>query len=267
MKKSSQKAKEIRKILDVRGLSFVAERPIIEDIDWEVREGERWALLGANGSGKTSLISSICAYNTPSSGRMIVDGKEYSNYNWQKMREKIALVGSQIKRQFDKGESVVGVIVSGKFGQINFWGKMTRALVLEAYDKMKRLGIEYLIDSGWEYISQGERQKVLLARAMMIKPSVVFLDEPCTGLDPVARREFVKFLDRLCSDLSVPAVIMATHYVEEIPPAFTHAMILKGGRVLARGEICGVLTSENLSEAYGAKCVLRRRGGTYELLV
>ena len=265
--KNAKQINEPKKILDIRNLSFIADKPVIDNIDWTVLDGERWVLLGANGAGKTSLISTICAYNTPSSGEMFVDGKEYSNFNWQKMREKIALVGSQLRRAIDRNEKVVDVIVSGKFAQINYFGRITKKLVLEAYEQMKRFGIEYLVDSGWFFISQGERQKVLLARAMMLKPSVVFLDEPCTGLDPIARRAFVNFLDGLCADKSIPAIIMATHYVEEIPPSFTHAIIIKNGKVLACGEIGKVMTSKNLSEAYGAKCVLSKRNGRYMLSV
>ncbi len=265
--KNAKQINAPKKILDVRNLSFIADRPIVDGITWTVLEGERWVLLGANGSGKTSLISTICAYNTPSSGEMSVDGKTYASFNWQKMREKIALVGSQLRRAINRDEKVVDVIVSGKFAQINYFGRITKKLVLEAYGQMKRFGIAHLIDSDWFLISQGERQKVLMARAMMLKPSVVFLDEPCTGLDPIARREFVKFLDKLCSDKTIPAIVMATHYVEEIPPSFTHAIIIKGGKMLASGKIEKVMTSKNLSEAYGAECRLSKRGGFYKLSV
>ena len=265
--KNAKKNIHSKKILDIRNLCFSTEKSILEDINWTVLEGERWVLLGGNGAGKTSLISTICAYNTPSSGEMFVDGKEYSNYNWQKMRERIALVGSQLRRAINRGEKVMDVVVSGKFGQINYWGKITKKLILEAFEQMKRFGISHLVDSDWFLISQGERQKVLLARSMMLKPSVVFLDEPCTGLDPIARKEFVSFLDSLCEDKSIPAIIMATHYVEEIPPSFTHAIIIKDGKVLAQGEIDKVLTSKNLSDAYGAPCKLSKSKGFYKLSV
>lgn len=268
MKKTPQKAKKIKKILDIRELSFeVADKKILDAINLEVLAGERWVMLGANGSGKTSLISTICAYNTPSSGAMTVDGKTYSEYDWQKVREKIALVGSQLQRQIDNDEHVVDVVVSGKYAQINYWGEMTVKLVKEAYARMKRMGVGHLIDSSWAYISQGERQKILIARALMIKPSLVFLDEPCTGLDPIARRSFIEFLDELAKDRKIPAVIMATHYVEEIPPSFTHAMIIKDGKIMAAGKKEDVLTSKTLSDAYGAKCTLKKSGRYYELKV
>ena len=134
MKIAEQKAKE-KKILEARELTFEAGRKILDSIDWTVYKGQRWVLLGANGAGKTSLLSTICAYNTPSSGDMWVDGKKYSTCNWQKMREKIALVGSQIKRRINPDEKVLEFVVSGKFAQINYWGKITRPLIFEAYKK------------------------------------------------------------------------------------------------------------------------------------
>ena len=133
-------------------------------------------------------------------------------------------------------------------------------MVLEAYAKMKQLGIAYLVDSSWGHISQGEREKVLIARSLMTKPDVVILDEPCSALDPVARRNFVRFLDRLGSRKTPGAIILATHYIEEIPPCFTHALILRKGGVLAAGKIGDVVNSANLSKAYGAKCLARRVG-------
>lgn len=265
MKKTSQKAKEINKILDIRKLTFIADKTIIDSIDWQVNEGERWVLLGANGAGKTSLISTICAYNTPSSGTMTVDGKTYSDYDWQKVREKIALVGSQLKRNIERDETVLEVVISGKFAMINYWGRISKELAAEAMRKLKYLHIGTLANNRWGYISQGERQKVMLARALMVKPTVIFLDEPCTGLDPAARKNFVEFLDELATDRRNKAIIMATHYVEEIPPSFTHAIIIKNGKVLASGKISEVMTSSNLSEAYGQKCTLRKSRGHYRL--
>ncbi len=265
MKKVARK--EIKKILDLENVSFIVDKPILQNINWTVLKGERWALLGANGAGKTSLISTICAYNTPSSGKMVVDGREYSTCNWQDTRCKIAVVGGLVKRRIDGAEKAIEIVVGGKFAQINYWGKMTKPLIMEAYKKMKRLGIAHLIDSEWAYISQGERQKVLLARALMLKPSVVFLDEPCSGLDPIARKEFVKFLDKLCADKSIPAIIMATHYIEEIPEAFTHALIIKDGKILVADKIKNAITSQNLSLAYKSPCKVSRKKGSFTLEV
>ena len=245
-----QKGKKNLEMQNLSLFSFETGRQILDDISMCVEAGQRWVLLGANGAGKSSLISAVCGYSVPSKCVLRVSGMEYSKDNWQRVRERIALID---------------IIVSGKFAMINYWGKITKPLVLEAYSKMKQMGIAHLIDDDWRFISQGERQKVLIARSLMTKPDVVFLDEPCAALDPVARRNFVRFLDNLAKRKSIPAIIMATHYLEEIPPSFTHAIIIKKGKVLAQGKISDVITSENLTSAYGAKCKVVKRKGTFSL--
>lgn len=258
----------MKKVLDIRDLSFVvADKQILKGVCWQVQKGERWALLGANGAGKTSLLSTICGYNTPSCGTMSVDGKTYSEYEWQKVRERIAIVSSQLNRQIGPTETVLETVVSGAYAMLNFWGDASAEVCRRAIRKMSELEIGHLAPSLWGRISQGERQKVLIARALMVRPAVIFLDEPCTGLDPVARDRFVAFMDSVSSSGKIPAVVLATHHVEEIPPSFTHAIVLKGGTVLKSGEIGSVVASDTLSEAYGAKCRVSRRGGRFSLRV
>ena len=263
--KNCKKAKKILEMQNLSLYSFETGRQILDDISMNVEAGQRWVLLGANGAGKSSLISAVCGYAVPSKCILRVSGMEYSKDNWQKVRERIALIGTHLHREIDPSEKIVDIIISGKFAMINYWGKITKPLILEAYSKMKQMGIAHLVDDDWRFISQGERQKVLIARSLMTKPDVVFLDEPCAALDPVARRKFVNFLDSLAKRKSIPAIIMATHYLEEIPPSFTHAIIIKKGKVLAQGEIADVITSENLTKAYGAKCEVFRRNEMFNL--
>ena len=264
--KNAKKAKEILEMQNLSLYSFESGEKILDNISLTVEIGQRWVLLGANGAGKSSLISAICGFSMPDECLLRVSGFEYSKDNWSKVREKIALIGTHLHREINADEKVVDTIISGKFAMINFWGKITKNLILEAYEKMKQMGIEHLIDSTWKFISQGERQKVLIARSLMTKPDVIFLDEPCSALDPVARRNFVRFLDKLGRKKTIPAIIMATHYLEEIPSSFTHAIILKKGAVLASGEINEVLTDKNLTRAYGAKCkVLKDKNGMFSL--
>lgn len=266
MKKLATKAKE-KNILSIKGLCFTTFRNVLDSIDWEIFEGERWVMLGANGAGKTSLISTICAYNTPSSGEMSICGKTYSLYDWRKVRGKIALVGTSLDRATRPSETVLEVVAGGKFAMINFFGRITKKLASEALRNLKKSGIEKIALDSWEYISQGERQKALIARALMVKPNIVLLDEPCSGLDPVARNEFRRFLDKLSADKKIPAIILATHHVEEIPPSFKNAILIKDGKVLASGKIDKVVNSKNLSELYGAKCEIKKTKGFYELKV
>lgn len=257
----------MKNILDINNLSFGIKRPILHDISWSVKEGEHWVLLGANGAGKTSLLSTICAYNTPSAGSMSVAGKVYSEYDWREMRKQIAIVSAQLNKKLGPNENVLETVISGAYAMLNFWGTPKEEDCRRAVERMEELGISYLRDRTWEMISQGERQKVLIARALMIKPVVMFLDEPCSGLDPVARENFVSFMDGITKSPECPPIILATHHVEEIPSSFTHALVLKDGKVLAGGKIDEVITGDILSEAYGAKCLVSKEMGKFFLRV
>lgn len=260
----------MKHILDIRNLTFKAfaiGRTILDDINWTVNEGEHWVLLGANGSGKTSLLSTICAYNTPSSGSMCVAGHTYSEYDWREMRKQIAIVSAQLNKKIEGYENVLEAVISGTYAMLNFWGTPTEEDERRALVQMEALGIAYLRDSTWDMISQGERQKALIARAMMISPVVMFLDEPCSGLDPVARDNFVAFMDTIARSHGCPPMILATHHVGEIPPSFTHALVLKDGRVRASGLIDGVITNDILSDAYGAVCEVTKEKGKFYLRV
>ncbi len=260
--------KKAKKNLEIQNLSLYSpdgEKKILDNICVEVKDGERWVLLGANGAGKSSLISAVCGFSMPTECLLRVSGFEYSKDNWQQVRERIALIGTHLHREINQDEKVVDAIIGGKFAMINYWGKITKPLILEAYKQMKRLGIAHLVDASWRFISQGEREKVLIARSLMMKPDVVFLDEPCSSLDPVARRNFVDFMDKLGQKKSIPAIILATHYLEDIPQCFTHALVLKKGKVLASGKIGDVISSEVLSSAYGAKCKVSKNKGVYTL--
>ncbi len=257
----------MKNFFKIKDLSFIVDKPILDKITWNVEKNERWVLMGANGSGKTSLLSTICGYNTPSSGEMTIDDKTYSEYEWQKIRERIAIVSAQINRQIQSTETALETVISGAYAMLNFWGSPSKEVLRRALKNMKDLKISYLQDSLWGKISQGERQKVLIARALMIRPLVMFLDEPCTGLDPVARENFVNFIDELAKKKQSPAMIFATHHVEEIPPSFTHAIVLKDGKVLKSGKIEETLTSKILSQAYNAKCSLTCRNKKFSLKV
>lgn len=258
----------MKKILDIKDLCFVADKQIIlKDINWSVNEGERWVLLGANGSGKTSLLSTICAYNTPSSGSMSVAGKTYSEYEWQKVRERIAIVSAHLNRQINAEELALETVVSGEFAMLNLWGNVSKGVCSKAVAKLRDFKIEHLAASKWGTLSQGERQKVLIARAMMVNPYVVFLDEPCNGLDPIARAEFVGFMNEISLSKKIPAMVLATHHIEEIPQSFTHALVLKDGAVLAGGEIGDIINSHTLSTAYGAKVKVFKKAGKFFLKI
>src|SRR5207253_7235448 len=164
-------------------------------------------------------------------------------------------------------EPALETVASGKYAMIDYWGKLNRADRVRALRFLKQVECEYVAERPWQVLSQGERQRVLIARALMAKPKVLILDEPCAGLDPAAREHFLIFLQRLGSTRTAPALIFVTHHVEEIMPVFSHALILKAGRVLASGPKRVVMRSTLFSKAFGTSAKLTYAQSRYQLNV
>jgi iron complex transport system ATP-binding protein len=238
---------------------------ILRDVNWRVRRGEHWVILGANGSGKTSLLSALTGYLMPTSGEISVLGETYGQSDWRELRRKIGLVSSSIRQMMSDAETALETVASGKYAMIDFWGRVTRTDKIQAKRLLKQIECEYLAAREWRVLSQGERQRVLIGRALMAKPRILILDEPCAGLDPAAREHFLQFLQRLGAQNKSPALILVTHHVEEIMPVFSHALVLKSGAVLAAGEKKTVLTAKILSRAFHAKLRLQNRRGRYAM--
>ena len=241
---------------------------ILDGVSWRVERGEHWVILGANGSGKTSLLSALTAYLTPSAGRVEVLGSAYGKTDWRELRKHVGLVSSSIRQMI--GDAVTGmeVVASGKDATLNPWGRLPAADRARALTILRRVEAGKLAERPWAVLSQGERQRVLIGRALMAAPPLLILDEPCAGLDPVAREGFVRFLQRLGTRRGAPALVLVTHHVEEIAPVFTHALLLRSGRVLASGSTDETLTTRHLTAAFGAPARLRRdTAGRYTLSV
>ena len=240
---------------EVIGLSGVCvrrgEATILDHIDWRVMQGENWLLMGANGSGKTSLLSVLAGYLTPSEGEVRVCGKTYGEFPWQELRAMLGLVSSSVKRMIRPEFTALEIVASGKGAVVNPWETADPADILRAEKMLVSAGLEKLSSRTWELLSQGERQRILICRAMMADPKLLILDEPCSGLDPVARRHFLDFVQATATAAGGPPVVFVTHHVEEITPAFTHVLILKNGRALACGSIEEALREDYLSEAFG----------------
>jgi iron complex transport system ATP-binding protein len=254
-------------ILEVRGLRVArGSQIILDDLSWTVAPGEHWLILGPNGSGKTSLLNALTAYLTPSAGSIHVLGAAYGATDWRELRKSVGLVSSSIRQLIDAEVTGLEVVASGRDAVLNPWGRVSTADRTRALALLRRTETLPLADRPWEVLSQGERQRVLIARALMADPRLLILDEPCAGLDPVARERFVAFLDRLGRRRGGPALVLVTHHVEEISPVFTHALLLTGGKRLAAGPLAEVLTAPNLSAAFGAPLRLRRNpAGAYSL--
>ncbi len=232
---------------------------ILENISWRIDRGQHWAMLGANGSGKTSLLDALAGYLNFTSGEIEVLGEKFGQTDWRELRKQIGLVSSSLRQMMAEDEPALLTVLSGKNAVIDFWGKGSPKDRARARKILKQVECEYLADRPWRVLSQGERQRVLIGRALMAQPRLLILDEPCAGLDPVARENLLQFLQRLGSQKSSPTLILVTHHVEEIMPVFSHALILKAGKVIGCGEKIKVMTSKLLSEAFDTEIKVGRK--------
>ena len=240
---------------------------ILDGVDWAVRHGEHWAILGANGSGKTSLLSGLTGYMTPTAGRITVLGRTFGRADWRELRLHIGLVSSSIRQMMANDEPALFTVASGKYAMIDFWGKLTRQDQAQAERILRQIECARLARRTWQVLSQGERQRVLIGRALMARPALLILDEPCAGLDPVAREHFLHFIERLGRVRNAPTIVLVTHHVEEIMPVFSHVLLLREGRVLAVGVKEEVLTSANLARTFDCPMKLRQSNARYTLAV
>lgn len=253
-------------ILDVSGLRVTrGDTVILHGLDWRVRRGEHWTILGANGCGKTTLLKTLLGYLSPTAGDIAVLGHRYGETDWRELRLKLGIVTSALQASVPAAEPALETVVSGRYAQLDLWLTPTRADVTAAKKLLSLLGAARLLNREWQFLSQGERQRILIARALMARPRLLILDEPCAGLDPVAREKFLLFLARLARRRDCPALVLVTHHVEEILPCFTHALLLRSGRVVAAGPRTTTLTTRGLRATFGVPLRLRRRAGRYSL--
>ena len=255
-------------ILEVSGLSVArGATTILREVNWRVRRGEHWAILGPNGSGKTSLLKSLTGYLSPTAGILTLLGRRYGESDWRELRLQVGLVTSALQASIPPAEPALETVISGKFAQLDLWARPTRADRAAARRWLSFVGGAPLAGREWLFLSQGERQRVLIARALMARPRLLILDEPCAGLDPVAREEFLRYVEALARRRGGPALVLVTHHVEEITPAFTHALLLRGGSVFAAGPKMRTVTTRALSGAFGAPVAVRRKSGRYQAAV
>jgi iron complex transport system ATP-binding protein len=248
-------------ILSVHDLFIRRDRTIIlNQVNWSVGRGENWVILGGNGSGKTSLLRALTGYLAPTSGDIELLGETFGRSDWRKLRERIGIVITSFSVMIPLCETALDTVISGKFAQLDLWVPVKAADRTTARRLLKRVDAAHLEKREWQHLSQGERQRILIARALMASPRLLILDEPCAGLDPVARRDFLQLVDGLARLRGGPTLVLVTHHVEEITPAFTHALLLKGGQVVAAGPRKTTLTSAKLSEVFGTKTRLYRDG-------
>ncbi len=245
-------------------VSLVLEgKRVLSHVDWEVMPEENWVVIGPNGSGKTSLLSIINGYRWPSSGEVSVLGRRFGGADLRELRTETGLVSSYLDWMIGGDERVVDLVVSGKFGSTRVWNKVRATDIARAKSLLGAMGCAEQAGKTLSELSQGERQKVAIARAMMARPKLLTLDEPCEGLDIASRESFLDGLEPLLTRSGGPTFIEVTHRTEDVPPGFTHALLLREGRVVASGEIPTTLTSKKLTRCLGTEVELKRWGGRY----
>lgn len=223
---------------------------ILKNIAWEIAEGQQWGLLGLNGSGKTSLLSIISTYEIPSSGEVEVLGKRFGSTYLPALRKKIGYVSSSLEKFSDYywNEKIERVIISGKFASFGIYDTIVDEDFVRADYLVKEFRLGHVKGKKFSLLSEGEKRRVLIARALMGEPDLLILDEPCSGLDILAREQFLEAL-KIATKNNVHLVYV-THHIEELVPEITHVLLLKDGRVVAAGEKYEVMTDELLSETY-----------------
>jgi len=235
---------------------------LLRDVDWRVELDERWVVLGPNGAGKTTLLRLAAAELHPSAGVVHVLGERIGRVNLAELRTRIGLTSAALGLRIPNEETVRDVVVSAGYGVLGRWREDYESADTDRADHLlDALGVRALAERTFGTLSEGERKRTLIARALMTDPELLLLDEPAAGLDLGGREDLVARLTALAADPDAPASILVTHHVEEIPVGYSHGLLMRDGAVVAAGLLDDVLTDENLTATFGLPLgVLRRRG-------
>lgn len=237
---------------------------VLRGVDWQVDAGQRWVVLGPNGSGKTSLLRLASGYLHPTAGRVEVLNAVLGRVDVRALRARLGLTSAAMTKLLRPTITAADVVMTGKEAALEaWWHPWAAADRARARSLLDVAGFGYLADREWQALSEGERQQVQLARTLMADPELLLLDEPNAGLDLGGRERLVKRLGDLASDPGAPPMVLVTHHVEEIPVGFSHGLILRDGGVVAAGPIGEVVNDQVLSDAFGLKLRLRLEDGRY----
>ncbi|GAB3276572.1 ABC transporter ATP-binding protein [Parasphingorhabdus pacifica] len=240
------------------------ETTLVEDVSWAVELDERWVVLGPNGAGKSTLLKMAAAELHPSEGTVDVLDERLGRTNVFELRPRIGLSSAAHAARIPGEEIVRDVVISAGYSVVGRWREEYDEMDTErAAELLDLLGIGHLADRRFATLSEGERKRVTITRALMTDPELLLLDEPAAGLDLGGREDLVARLSALAMDPDAPASVLVTHHVEEIPPGFTHALLLRDGAVVAQGLLDDVVTEDNLSKTFDQDLELRRDGDRF----
>ncbi|WP_170243936.1 ATP-binding cassette domain-containing protein [Streptococcus suis] len=248
-------------IISMKNVSYRRQgKNLLEDINWEFKEGERWAILGLNGAGKSTLLRILMAEFWKSSGDLTVLGVEFGRGDIPSLRTKIGVVGSFLAERFPIDLTAEQIVLTGKYKSSILYKEYGQAEIDEAAAMLREIRAGHLIGRTYASLSQGERQLLLIARSLMENPAILILDEATVGLDLLARERLLQHIDHICQLPTAPAIIYVTHHAEEITSNFSHVLLLKEGKVLTQGPKEKILTPELLGDFYGNQVELIELG-------
>ena len=233
------------------------DKQILNDLSWHVQKGQHWAILGLNGSGKTTLLKVINGYIWPNEGKVQVLGETYGKTYIPKLRTRIGWVSNAMIDNFNWQDNAIEIVLSGKFGALRLFNDVTEEEIDHAVSIMKHFHCDHLANKSFEHLSQGERQRVQIARAIMADPEILILDEPCGGLDLIERENLLQTIEQIADTENGPTLIYVTHHVEEILPCFSHVLLMKDGKNVEANAREVVLTDELLSDFFGREISLQ----------
>ncbi len=252
-----------RTILACDRITLVREgRRILSDVSFTVRRGEHWAVIGPNGAGKSFLLRMIGAQQFPTSGTIEVLGRRFGEYDLWKLKTHIGFLSDLLQAGYRPHERGEDIVLSGFFSSIGLYDRVTRSRRGAARDLLDRLGIRHLADRRFNEMSHGEQRKLLIARALVLDPALLVLDEPGTGLDIATREDFLETLSTVAARGGA-SIVLVTHHLEEIVPEFNRVLFLKSGRVAAAGDKGRLMTARNLSSLFDRPVSVAKRDGRY----
>lgn len=248
--------------VSMKGVGFVRDgRAILSPLDWTIRADQRWLVLGANGSGKTSLMRLASLYEHPSSGTIEVLGERLGHTDVRELRRRVGYLSASFAAQIRPELRCLDVVMTARYAALEpWWHRYTIADGAEAQECLERMGVGWTTERALATLSSGEQQRVLLARTLMNRPGLILLDEPSARLDLGGREQLVGALSELTLDPAAPPLVLVTHHLDEVPPGMTHVLMLRDGLVVAEGPIDSTLTAANISDCFGLALRLERRG-------
>ena len=253
-------------VASLYNVRFVRDgRAILSDISWTIDQSERWVIVGPNGAGKTTLLGMLASFVQPSRGSVIVLGEQLGKTDVFELRPRVGFASSDMARRIPDNESVTDAVLTAAWGVTGRWQEAYEDIdVRRATRVLSEWRLDHLASHFVGTLSDGERKRVQIARAVMTDPELLLLDEPAGSLDVGAREDVIEMLDHFSSEPTSPAMVMVTHHVEEIPAGFTHLLVLQDGKIIAKGPITETLTGEVMSEAFGRPLSITHNNGRYQ---